>query len=67
MIFVNDESLDWSQNMTVFELLKIMGYKLKTPAVFISINGEVVRRDAWNHFHIPDKAEISVVNMLKGG
>ena len=67
MIIVNDNSYNWSINMTVYDLFTAMGYKLQKPAVLIRVNNEVIRRDAWEHFRIPDAAEISVVNLLQGG
>ena len=67
MINVNDKPYDWSQGMNVYKLFRIMGYKLQKPSVLIKVNNEVIRRDAWDHFHIPENAKISVVNLLRGG
>lgn len=67
MIIVNDNSYNWFINMTVYDLFSAMGYKLQKPAVLIKVNNEVIRRDVWEHFHIPDMARISIVNLLYGG
>ncbi|MCK5201458.1 MAG: sulfur carrier protein ThiS [Spirochaetales bacterium] len=67
MINVNDKPCDWSQGMNVYKLFRIMGYKLKKPAVLITINDAVVRRDRWDDFFIPENAEVTVVNLLRGG
>lgn len=67
MINVNDKPYDWSQDMNIYKLLLLMGYKLKKPAVLITVNDNVVRRDTWDDFYIPDTAEISVINLLRGG
>ncbi|MCK5197428.1 MAG: hypothetical protein KAR21_03710 [Spirochaetales bacterium] len=67
MIKINDKIYDWSREMNVYKLFRIMGYKLKKPAVLITINDTVVRRDIWDDFFIPENAEITVVNLLRGG
>ena len=67
MINVNNKPYDWSQNMNVYKLFKILGYKLQKPSVLITVNNNVIKRDAWDDFYIPDTAEISVVNLLRGG
>lgn len=67
MINVNDKPYDWSKDMNIYRLLRIMGYKLQKPAVLITVNNSVIRRDAWDDFYIPDTAEISVINLLRGG
>ena len=67
MIIVNDKPYDWSQGLNVYRLFSVMGYKLQKPAVLIKVNSEVIRRDSWDHFHIPENAVITVVNLLRGG
>lgn len=67
MINVNDKPYDWSQDMNIYRLFRIMGYKLQKPAVLITVNNVVIRRDAWKEFIIPENAEISVINLLRGG
>lgn len=67
MIKVNDDFMEWADDLSVLDLLKIMGYKLSRPAVLFRVNEEVVQRDRWADYRIPDKAEISVVNLLRGG
>lgn len=67
MINVNDKTYDWSQDMNIYGLFRIMGYKLQKPAVLITVNDTVIRRNNWDEFPIPDAAEISVVNLLRGG
>ena len=67
MIIVNKKPYDWFENMNIFNLLTTMGYTLKRPAVLININNEVIRRANWDNFVIPENAEITVVNLLRGG
>ena len=67
MILVNDKSFEWFEKMTVYYMLKAMGYTLKKPAVLIKVNSEVIKRSKWDDFFIPENAKITVVNLLRGG
>ena len=67
MIVINDKSYDWFDNMGIFDLLIAMGYTLKKPAVLIKVNDQLVKKSNWDNFLIPENAEITVVNLLRGG
>ncbi len=67
MINVNDKPYDWLQGMNIYNLFKILGYKLEKPAVLVTINETVIRRSEWEGFYIPENAEITVLNLLRGG
>jgi thiamine biosynthesis protein ThiS len=67
MILVNENSLEWFNNMSVFDLFKKMKYKLNKPSVLIKVNEEIIRSCNWDKFQIPDNSVITVVNLLRGG
>lgn len=67
MINVNENTMQWAEDLSVSELLKKMGYKLKKPSVLFRVNGEIIRRENWEGYCIPDNAEITVLNLLRGG
>ena len=67
MLKVNDKDYEWHTNMTVYNIFSKMGYTLKKPSVLLKINHEVVKRTDWDNFIIPENAEISVINLLRGG
>ena len=67
MIIVNDKSYDWFENMSILDLLKLMGYTLKKPSVLITINMEIIKKSDWDQFTIPENSNITVVNLLRGG
>ena len=67
MLKVNDKIYTWHTNMTVYNLFEYMGYTLKKPSVLIKVNKEVLARSDWDNFIIPENAEISVINLLRGG
>ena len=67
MIHVNEKSFDWFKNMSVYDLFTVMGYKLKNPAVLLTVDDTIIRRSQWDVFHIPENAKITVLNLLRGG
>lgn len=67
MIEVNGKPYGWHEDLNVTELLKLMGYKLKKPAVLVKIRNEIIRRDSWDTYHIPDHCTVQVINTLAGG
>jgi len=67
MIKINEKPFAWFENMSIFDLLKTMGYTLKRPAVLITVNNEVIRKSDWDNFLIQDSDVISVLNLLRGG
>ncbi len=67
MLKVNDKDYKWHTNMTVYNLFTTMGYTLKKPSVLIKVNNAVVQRTNWDNFIIPENADITVINLLRGG
>ncbi len=67
MINVNGKSYNWSEELSIPDLLKEMGYRVKSPAVLVTVNGTVIRKNDWDSFIIPENGEISVLNLLRGG
>lgn len=65
MITVNGEKVEWREGMTIRDILEEMNYTF--PMLVISVNGEVVLRDRWNEFRVPDGAEVKVIHMMAGG
>lgn len=67
MISANDKKIEWKEGLTLFEVFRIMGYKLKVPAVMVRVNGELIKKAMWNEYTVPEDAEIQVLNVLRGG
>ena len=62
---VNGHSLDWEDGMTVDDILKKMRYTFKM--LFVKVNGELVGRDQYASFNVPDGAEVKVIHLMSGG
>ena len=65
MITVNTTPLPWHDGMTVAEILKIRNYIFRMIAV--QVNGELVRRGAYETAVVPDGADVQVIHMISGG
>jgi len=66
-ITVNEKTFEWRKDLTLIEVLRLMGYTMKVPAVLIRVNGELIKKTLWNDYRIPEDAEIQVLNILRGG
>jgi len=66
MVRVN-ERLDvaWQEGMTVRDLLKAC--KFTFPLINVTVNGQLVRREEYDTFHVPDKADVRVIHLITGG
>ena len=51
--------------MTVRDLLDTMRYTF--PHIVVSVNGTLVRHDAYDTTAIPDGADVRVVHLMAGG
>jgi len=65
MITAKGKQLDWHEGMTVQEVLKRLGYAF--PLLLVTVNGELVKKAAWESFAVPDGASIEVRPVVAGG
>jgi sulfur carrier protein len=66
MIRVNDKfDVEWEEGMTVRDVLREL--KFSFPLLVVSVDGELVPRDAYSTHEIPEGAEIKVLHMTAGG
>ncbi|MFH1143252.1 MAG: sulfur carrier protein ThiS [Candidatus Eisenbacteria bacterium] len=61
----NRDKLDWRQGMTVSEMLAAMGYSYAL--ITVTVNGEVVEKDEYETYRIPDGADVNVFHLAHGG
>jgi len=67
MIRVNDKEMNWHDDMSLFEVFRFLGYKLKIPVVLVQVNGQVVKKSRWEEYRVPEGAVIKIYNMVCGG
>jgi sulfur carrier protein len=65
MITVNGETMEWRDGMTIADILKARNYIFRMIAV--QVNGELVKRVAYDKTVVPDSADVQVIHMISGG
>ncbi len=66
MIQVNKrKEVEWEEGMTVSALLERLNYTY--PHIIVKVNGELVRREAYDACTIPDGADVRVIHLIAGG
>jgi len=64
-ITVNGNIIDWQDGYTVRSVLKKMNYTFKM--LIVKVNGELVKKDQYDRFAIPQDADVKVIHLIGGG
>lgn len=64
-INVNQETIDWEENLTIDRVLKIMNYTFKM--IVVKVNGELVKKEDYDTKIIPEGAEVQIIHLIAGG
>ncbi len=64
---VNGEARDDLSGCSVVELVERLGVPAGGRGVAVAIDGEVVRRGAWETTAVPDGAAVEIVTAVQGG
>jgi thiamine biosynthesis protein ThiS len=65
MIQVNDKEMAWEEGMTVQDVLDRRKYTF--PQIIVKVNDDLVRREAYASYPIPDGADVRVIHLISGG
>lgn len=65
MLTVNGDPMEWTDGMTVAEVLERRRYVFRM--IVVTINGEHVKRADYPTTRIPDGADVQVLHMMSGG
>lgn len=66
MILVNDrDRVDWKEGMTVQDVLDAMNYSYSL--ITVTVNDELVSRDDYSEFEVPDGANVTIFHLAHGG
>jgi sulfur carrier protein len=65
MILVNHEEMNWEKGMTVQDVLDRRRYTF--PMIVVKVNDEVVRKEAFTSYQVPDGADVRVIHLISGG
>jgi thiamine biosynthesis protein ThiS len=64
-IKVNQETIDWEENLTIVRVLKIMNYTFKM--IVVKVNGELVKKEDYDTKIIPEGSEVQIIHLIAGG
>ncbi len=64
-IKINQETIDWEENLTIDRVLKIMNYTFKM--IVVKVNGELVKKEDYDTKIIPEGAEVQIIHLIAGG
>ena len=64
-ITVNENIVEWHENLTVTELLKIMKYTF--PMLIVKVDGKIVKKNQYGLFLVPEDADVKVIHLMSGG
>ena len=65
MIVVNGEKMEWVAGMTVRDVLRARNFIFRM--LVVQVNGELVKRSAYDDTPVPDGATVDVIHMISGG
>ena len=65
MIRVNGNAVEWREGMTVADALRAMAYDF--PLITVIVNGEIVEKEAYEDFAVPDGADVKAIHIHHGG
>jgi thiamine biosynthesis protein ThiS len=66
MIRVNNrEEIEWQPGMTVSDLLERLNYTYHE--IIVKVNGELVRKEAYDAYTVPDEADVKAIHLIAGG
>jgi sulfur carrier protein len=67
MIYLNGTPHDDPGGQSLAGVLRLLGLEPDARGVAVAVDGEVVPRDGWSTFAIPDEARVEVLRAMQGG
>lgn len=64
-ITVNDNKIDWEENMTIIRILKIMNYTFRM--LVVKVDGKLVKKDDYNSTIVYPDSDVKVIHLISGG
>ena len=64
-ITVNGHTIDWTEGMTVRNVLQKMNYTF--PMLVIKIDNLLIKKEKWDTTPVPSGAVVSVYHLISGG
>ena len=64
-ITVNDNIIDWEENMTITRILKIMNYTFRM--LVVKVDGKLVKKNEYESTIVSADADVKVIHLMSGG
>jgi sulfur carrier protein len=61
----NRQEIEWREGMTVSDLLQSLNYTYHH--IIVKVNGELVPRDSYATYPVPDGADVKAIHLIAGG
>ena len=65
MICVNKVEMEWQAGMTIQDVLDRRKYTF--PLIVVKVDGQLVRKEDYATFQVPDGADVQVIHLISGG
>ncbi len=64
-ITVNENIIDWEENMTITRILKVMNYTFRM--LVVKVDGKLVKKNEYNSTIVSSDADVKVIHLMSGG
>lgn len=64
-ITVNDNIIDWEENMNIHRILEIMNYTFRM--LVIKVDGKLIKKDEYATTIVKPNSDVKVIHLISGG
>jgi len=64
-ITVNNNTINWEENMTISRLLEVMNYTFRM--LVIKVDGRLIKKDEYETTIVKPGADVKVIHLISGG
>jgi len=64
-ITVNDNIINWEENMTITRILKVMNYTFRM--LVVKVDGKLVKKSDYESTIVSAGADVKVIHLMSGG
>ncbi len=64
-ITVNENSLNWEENMTINIILKRMNYTFRM--LVVKVDGQLIKKNEYESTIVQPNADVKVIHLISGG
>jgi sulfur carrier protein len=61
----NRDKIEWQEGMTISDLLESLNYTYHQ--IIVKVNGQLVPRDSYETYLVPDGADVKAIHLIAGG